>query len=319
MKLATTILLLFICSFTYGQTYKSIVAEANGFYTSKEYQESVDKFKEAFKIERKNAGDFYNAACAASLLGNRELAFEWLHLALKNGWTNIGHLKTDSDLISLHDSEKWNSLLTEMQKEVDKKEANYDKPLQAKLLAIYADDQPIRQQYIAAQKEFGYQSKQVDSLGKVMMYKDSINLVKVTEILDNYGWVGADKVGGTANQTLFLVIQHADLKTQQKYLPMMREAVKNKKATASALALLEDRVALDEGKRQIYGSQIGWDKETNKNYVLPLDDADNVDKRRAEMGLGLLAEYAKQWDIIWNAEEYKKQLPELEEKLKRQK
>jgi hypothetical protein len=319
MKLTITALLLFICSFTYGQTYKSIVAEADGFYTSKEYQKSVDKYKEAFKIEQKSAGDLYNAGCAASLLGNKELAFEWLNLALKNGWTNIGHLKTDSDLISLHDSKKWNDLLTEMQKELDKKEANYDKPLQAKLLAIYNDDQPIRLQYISAQKEFGYQSKQVDSLGKVMMYKDSINLIKVTEILDTYGWVGADKVGGTANQTLFLVIQHSDLKTQQKYLPMMREAVKNKNANSSALALLEDRVALGEGKRQIYGSQIGRDDETNKNYVLPLDDPDNVDKRRAEAGLEPLADYVKRWDIIWNAEEYKKQLPALEEKQKRQK
>jgi hypothetical protein len=319
MKLTITTLLLFICSFIYGQTYKSIVTEADGFYNRKEYQKSVDKFKEAFKIEQKSAGDFYNAACAASLSGNKELAFEWLNLALKNGWTNIVHLKTDSDLISLRDSKSWNNLLTEMQKEVDKKEANYDRPLQTKLLTIYDEDQPIRQQYISAQKEFGYQSKQVDSLGKVMMYKDSINLIKVTEILDNYGWVGADKVGEQANLTLFLVIQHSDLKTQQKYLPMMREAVKNKKATASALALLEDRVALDEGKRQVYGSQIGRDNETNKNFVLPLDDPDNVDKRRAEAGLGPLADYVKRWDIIWNVEEYKKQLPGLEEKHKRQK
>lgn len=311
-------LLLFVGAIAYGQTYTSIIAEADSFYAGKEYQKSVDKFKEAFAIEQKSAADFYNAGCAASLLGNKELAFEWLSLALKNGWTNIRHLKTDSDLVSLHDSERWNKLITELQKEVDKKEANYDKPLQAKLLEIYDDDQPIRQQFISAQKEFGYQSKQVDSLGKVMMYKDSINLIKVTEILDKYGWVGADKVGGTANQTLFLVIQHADLVTQQKYLPMMREAVKKGNANGSALALLEDRVALREGRRQIYGSQIGWDVETNGNYVLPLDDPDNVDKRRAEVGLGLLADYVKRWDIIWNVEEYKKQLPALEEKLKRQ-
>lgn len=316
MKLTITILILFICSFTYGQRYKSIIAEADGFYNSKEYQKSVDKFREAFKIEQKSADDFYNAGCAASLLGDKELAFEWLNLALKNGWTNIRHLKTDSDLISLHDSKKWTTLLSQMQNEVDKMEANYNKPLQAKLLAIYEDDQPIRQQYISAQKEFGYQSKQVDSLGKVMMYKDSINLIKVTEILDKYGWVGPDKVGATANQTLFLIIQHSDLKTQQKYLPMLREAVKSKNANGSALALLEDRVALGEGKRQVYGSQIGRDNETNKNYVLPLDDPDNVDKRRAEVGLGLLAEYLKRWEIIWNVEEYKKQLPELEERHK---
>lgn len=254
MKLKFLTLLLFTCSFAFGQDYKSILAEADRLYNSKEYEKSVSKYKEAFKIEQKKAGDLYNAGCSASLLGDKKLAFEWLNLAFKNGWTNIKHLKTDTDLTALHDSKKWNKLLTAMQKEVDKKEANYDKPLQAKLLAIFDDDQVIRQQFISAQKEFGYQSKQVDSLGKIMSYKDSINLIKVTEILDKNGWVGTDKIGGQANQTLFLVIQHSDLKTQQKYLPMMREAVKNKNANGSALALLEDRVGLGEGKRQVYGS-----------------------------------------------------------------
>jgi len=319
MKLTITTLLLFICSLTFGQTYKSIVAEADAFYNNKEYKKSIEKYKEAFKIEQKSGNDFYNAGCSASLFGDKKLAFQWLNLALKNGWSNVKHLKTDTDLNSLHSEKKWNKLVSEMQSVVDKREANYDKPLQAKLLEIYEDDQPIRQQYISAQKEFGHQSRQVDSLGRIMMYKDSINLIKVIEILDKYGWVGADKVGGQANQTLFLVIQHSDLKTQQKYLPMMREAVKKGNANGSALALLEDRVALGEGKRQIYGSQIGFDNETNKEYVLPLDDPDNVDKRRADVGLGLLADYVKNWNIIWNVEEYKKQLPKLDEKQKREK
>ncbi len=318
MKLFITTFLLFICSFTFGQTYESIIAEADAFYNNKEYKKSVKKYKEAFKLEQRSGKDFYNAGCSAALLGDNKLAFNWLNLALKNGWSNVRHLKTDTDLTTLHTDKKWGKLVSEMQAVVDKREANYDKPLQAKLLAIFEDDQQIRHQYIAAEKEFGHQSKQVDSLGKIMLYKDSINLIKVTEILDKYGWVGSDKVGGQANQTLFLVIQHSDLETQQKYLPLMREAVKIGNASGSALALLEDRVALGEGKRQIYGSQIGYDNETNKNYILPLDDPDNVDKRRAEVGLGLLAEYVKRWDIIWNVEEYKKQLPEIEDKQKQQ-
>jgi len=319
MKLRITTFILLICSLAYGQTYRSIVSEAEAHYNSKEYKKSVDRYKEAFKMEQKSGSDLYNAACSASLLGENELAFEWLNLAVKNGWANINHLKTDTDLASLHKSEKWTKLLDEMQKAADRIEANYDKPLKARLLAIYEDDQVIRQQFISAQTEFGHESKQVDSLGKIMMYKDSLNLIAVTKILDTYGWVGADKVGGQANQTLFLVIQHADLETQQKYLPMMREAVKNKKASSSALALLEDRVALGEGKRQIYGSQIGYDKETKKSFVLPLEDPVNVDIRRATVGLGPLSDYVKRWNITWDAEEYKKQLPEIEAKLKNEK
>ena len=93
----------------------------------------------------------------------------------------------------------------------------------------------------------------------------------------------------------------------------MRKAVKNKKAEGSDLALLEDRVAFRQGKKQIYGSQIGNDIVTKKYYVLPLEDPDNVDKRRAEVGLSPLAEYVNYWQIIWNVEQYKKDLPKFEE------
>jgi hypothetical protein len=139
------------------------------------------------------------------------------------------------------------------------------------------------------------------------MHIDSVNLKKVKAILDQYGWVGPKVVGGQASQALFLVIQHSDLASQQKYLPLMREAVKRGDAMGSALALLEDRVALGEGRKQTYGSQIGRDEKSGKFYVLPLEDPDHVDERREKVGLGKLADYVKRWDIEWNVEEYKKQ------------
>jgi hypothetical protein len=286
MKYCISALFLLLSTFSFGQTYKSLISEADSLYQAKDYKHSIEKYDVAFKIEKTSPGDLYNAACSAALFGDQKKAFKWLNLALENGWSNVQHLR----------------------------EANYDKPLQAKLIAIFDEDQTIRREYIAAQTQYGRESKQVDSLGNIMMFKDSINLILIKEILNTHGWVGPDKVGGQANQTLFLVIQHADLATQQKYLPMMRDAVKNKNASSNSLALLEDRVALGEGKRQLYGSQIGYDEATQKSYVLPLEDPDNVDKRRAEMGLGPIADYVKRWDIKWDIEEYKKQLPALEAK-----
>jgi hypothetical protein len=145
-----------------------------------------------------------------------------------------------------------------------------------------------------------------------MRYKDSIHIAIVSKILDEKGWVGKDKIGKLANNTFFIVIQHSNLKTQQKYLPMMRTAAKEGNTETSWLALLEDRVALGEGRKQIYGSQIYWNEKTNKSYVAPLEDPDNVDKRRKEVGLDPLSHYLEQLGLIWNAEEYKKQLPEFE-------
>lgn len=84
----------------------------------------------------------------------------------------------------------------------------------------------------------------------------------------------------------------------------MREAVKKGNASPSSLALLEDRVALGQGERQIYGSQIYTDKETKEKYVAPLIDPENVDKRRAEVGLGKLADYTNHFGFNWDIKKH---------------
>jgi hypothetical protein len=198
-----------------------------------------------------------------------------------------------------------------------KAEANLDKKLVALLDTIYVDDQKNRndqymQQCIDIAKEYGRESKELKAFVSIMEDQDSINLIKVEKILNEHGWLGADIVGDQGNYTLFLVIQHADLETQEKYLPMMREAVQKGNAKAQDFAFLVDRVALRKGERQIYGTQIGPDPETYEWVVRPLIDPDNVDKRRAEVGLGTLQDYISDHGMTWNVEEYKKKLPELE-------
>ena len=86
----------------------------------------------------------------------------------------------------------------------------------------------------------------------------------------------------------------------------MKEAVKQDKAKAADLALLEDRIAIKEGKKQIYGSQLKADSLTGEIYVLPLIDPENVDKRRAEIGLETMNDYLKLWGVKWNLRKYLK-------------
>ena len=68
----------------------------------------------------------------------------------------------------------------------------------------------------------------------------------------------------------------------------MRAAVKDKNASASDLALMEDRLALAQGKKQLYGSQLGRNEITKTYYVLPIENPDQVDVRRQKMGLSTL-------------------------------
>ena len=169
------------------------------------------------------------------------------------------------------------------------------------LYKIEADDERYRNQMEETRRQYGGDSKEWKALMKKMQTADSINLLKVTAIIDRYGWLGPDSIGSDGNTTLFMVIQHSNQPTQEKYLPLMREAVKNGRARAKELALLEDRVALEEGKKQIYGSQLRWDAKTNVYAVAPLEDPVNVDKRRAAMGLGPLADYTMECcRLVWN-------------------
>lgn len=318
-----TFTLILTTAFAFGQNipqvYFDLVRQADSLYNAKDYKNSGLKYSEAFKSNgwKGMPNDRYNAACSWALASVADSAFFQLErIATKANYTNYGHITTDPDLNSLYNDKRWKPLLQRVKQNKDKAEENLNKPLVATLDSIYGDDQTYRQQIEGIDKKFGWDSKEMKQHWKIINEKDSINLIKVKSILDKYGWLGADVVGGQGNSTLFLVIQHSDQMTQEKYLPIMREAVKNGKAQGSSLALLEDRVALGQGKKQIYGSQIGRDPVTQKYFVSPLEDPDNVDKRRAEVGLQPLADYVSHWQIKWDIEQYKKDFPKLEEKSK---
>ena len=136
-----------------------------------------------------------------------------------------------------------------------------------------------------------------------MIEQDSSDLQYVSSIIDKYGWISYDTIGFKANQALFLVIQHSDSATQEKYLPVLTEAVKENKAFRHQQALLEDRVLIKRGKKQLYGSQIECDSTGKNCWILPIEDERNVDKRRAEAGLSPLAEYVKTWNIVYKRAE----------------
>jgi len=324
MKQTTLIIVFFLLTnLTFGQNipkeYFDLVKKADSLYNAKDFKNSANIYSEAFKANgwKGLPNDRYNAACSWALAAVPDSAFFQLdRIATKSNYTNYGHITTDPDLNSLHNDNRWKPLLEKIKQNKDKAEANLNKPLVETLDSIYVEDQKYRQQIDGIEKKYGWESKEMKDHWKIINEKDSINLIKVKAILDKYGWLGTDVVGGQGNSTLFLVIQHSDQATQEKYLPMMREAVKKGKAEGSSLALLEDRVALRQGKRQIYGSQIRRDLETQLYYVSPLEDPDNVDKRRAEVGLQPLAEYVSHWQIKWDIEKYKKDLPKLEEKTK---
>ena len=122
--------------------------------------------------------------------------------------------------------------------------------------------------------------------------------------------MGRGSVGFIGNYSLALIIQQAELNVQEKYLVKMRTAFENKNVESQDLALVEDKVALRKGQKQLYGSVVVT--VGNKNYVAPIEDVENLNKRRTALGLKPMNEYLKNWGINWDINKYKKDLLLLE-------
>jgi hypothetical protein len=161
----------------------------------------------------------------------------------------------------------------------------------------------LRQLYRDAEEKFGRDSDEMNYFWQLVLEQDSLNEVEVIKIIDERGWVGKSLVGGQANMTLWLVIQHAPLETQEKYLPMLKESVLKGESKGSHLALLEDRIQMRNFKPQTYGSQITTDPNTGERIVYEIKDPEYVNKRRKEVGLGPIQDYVKRWGIEWTIEQ----------------
>lgn len=118
---------------------------------------------------------------------------------------------------------------------------------------------------------------------------------KNADILDSimseidYPTIG--KVGKEANDAAWLVIQHSigNPDFMIKCLKLLAEAVEHKEADKIHLAYLSDRIAVFQGKNQLYGTQFDWDDNGEMNPY-KFDDLEKVNARRKAIGLNSIEE-----------------------------
>jgi uncharacterized protein DUF6624 len=283
------------------EQYFRLTGRASGLYQEKNFQQSGLVYDSAFQRGNGDGkvSDFYDAACTWSMAGNPDKAFGYLEKAAAGKLSSLSHTLGDNDLSGLHSDKRWQILIDKIRRNKEEKDAGLVyKGLADTLDRVYTDDQQYRQRIDSVQRKYGWESAQMDSLMKIMEIKDSVNLVIVESILGHYGWLGPDEVGEGGATALFLVIQHSDSLTQNIYVPMMRVAVQKGKAKPEHLALLEDRILTEQGKEQIYGSQVRT--VAGKASFFPILDEANVNKRRASVGLGPLEDYARYYGIDYH-------------------
>lgn len=273
--------------------YSMYIWKADSLFLCGEYAQSSAMFDKAFQEERDIQGyHLYNAACAAALAGDADVAFQRLFARLEKepGWYSET-FEHDEDLMSLHGDARWKVFVDSNTVRQERAERHFDRPLRQRLKQIGRTDQAIRHQFLRAFNAQPRNQAKVDSLEREMQRIDRQNQKEICDILDKRGFVGSQVVGD-ACEVFWVVIQHASAKQQRKYLPEFQKAVARGDMSLWQVAMMEDRIDMFEGRPQKYGSQT-VEAPDGSMVLYQLLDPMKVDTWRKEVGMEPLAEYLR--------------------------
>ncbi|MEV5983115.1 DUF6624 domain-containing protein [Streptomyces sp. NPDC052114] len=109
---------------------------------------------------------------------------------------------------------------------------------------------------------------------------------RLDEIMTVHGWPTAELVGEEAASAAWLIAQHADrqLDVQRRALRLMEQAVAQGASSARELAFLRDRTLVNEGRKQVYGTQIAGVRD-GVPLPWPCAEPQRMDELRAEVGI----------------------------------
>lgn len=253
----------------------------------------------------------YKLASTSALLWTshmRDTSFYFLNYALQNDSTLTPLY--DPEFLSLIDDPRWEKIEnSQIRKYEAKNEPIKNEPFARELFRMIIKDQGFmyagnieRRKYM---KNGGYFSTPAIFPVLAMEEKNKMeNEKKLLELLDKYGWPTSSEVTEYAAAGAALIINHSTYELRSKYFPMLEKAFKKGEAQPLRYAKMKDRLLVEEGKDQLYGTQIKFEDMIRVPY--PITDPEHVDQRRAKIGLGPLSPYLKnRFDIDWQAPQKK--------------
>lgn len=279
--------------------YIAAVDTANSLYEQGQHRKAIPYFEKALKITRKSVRTGFRTARSYYLTGQEDAAFGELELLMEDHWVNfcydIGLSSfdvSDEHLAVFKSNPRWHRIDSICRA----KRAGYTGPLNFELIMelreILRNDQSIRHRRQDIAEQLGTDSEQHQTVVDSMKIIDSLNLEKVATIIDQHGYPGKTLVGEQLSYAAFLVLQHANLKTQEKYLPLLKDAAEQGELSKSFLPLMIDRIRVRKDQPQLYGTQFFYNEKGAIDFF-PIEDKEGLDKRRAEMDLESFDNYLK--------------------------
>ena len=120
---------------------------------------------------------------------------------------------------------------------------------------------------------------------------DADKILLKTLFKDN-GFLGYNEVGEQSSHNFLQMVQRMDTDStfQQEVLVVMKKQIEKINASPIEFAYLTDRVNLNQGKPQVYGTQLKINEKGTSYEPKTVIDPEKLNDRRAEIGLGTIEE-----------------------------
>jgi len=122
---------------------------------------------------------------------------------------------------------------------------------------------------------------------------DHKNLVLVMSIEQQCGLPEGEKYKREVG-IIWTIIQHSGAQYRKRYMSYFEKAHEEQTLDAQSIALMKDRMLMDNGKPQIYGSQL------YNGQLYNLREPETVDKRRASVGLEPISQYLDRFGLTFD-------------------
>lgn len=152
--------------------------------------------------------------------------------------------------------------------------------LRRELLAMREEDRRVRTELADAGELGGPYVPRMEEV-------HTRNAARLRVLISEYGWPGEDIAGKDGSEAAWLIAQHAvgEPEFQRMSLSLLQAAAAARTIPAWHAAFLEDRVAMQEGRPQRFGTQ--WMDDPRDGLIRPwkLAETENVNYLRASVGL----------------------------------
>ena len=157
--------------------------------------------------------------------------------------------------------------------------------IKEELERIYDNDQKLRKEWDNLSKKYNRESEEIKNHLNKITKNQKDNLIRIEKIIAKYGWPTKNEVGTKAIYAIWLVIQHSNKKTMLKYYKYIEKISQEGTISRSDFATFKDRLLILQGKKQIYGTQYIYDEKQKKYILEPIENINEANNLRKEVGL----------------------------------